>query len=121
MLTGESLDVVVRVSRERDADTRWIRTRAAPVHLPGHGAGFVGSLEDITDSRRHEEALAWQATHDPLTGLPNRTLLWQRLERLLRRRARRLRAGRPFRAGRRAAAATGLRLCCSSTSTTSSW
>jgi len=83
VLAGDSLDVVVRVSRHRGTDTRWIRTRAAPVVLPGHGAGFVGSLEDITDTRRHEEALAWQATHDPLTGLPNRTLLWQRLEHML--------------------------------------
>jgi diguanylate cyclase (GGDEF)-like protein/PAS domain S-box-containing protein len=79
VLTGEPFDLVVRV-RRGDGEQRWIRVRAAPVRLPGHGAGFVGSLEDVTDSRRQAEQLAHQATHDPLTGLPNRTLLWQRLE-----------------------------------------
>ena len=39
----------------------------------------LGSNEDVTDRRRAESQLAHQATHDPLTGLPNRTLLEDRL------------------------------------------
>jgi len=36
-------------------------------------------LRDITERKRVEEALAFQATHDALTGLCNRTLLLDRL------------------------------------------
>jgi len=35
---------------------------------------------DVTERRRFEEDLAWQATHDSHTGLPNRALLLDHLE-----------------------------------------
>ncbi len=41
---------------------------------------MAGIAEDITERRRIEEQLAYQATHDELTGLPNRTLLQRHLE-----------------------------------------
>lgn len=40
---------------------------------------FVGVYSDITAIKRGEEDLQWLATHDPLTRLPNRTLLEDRL------------------------------------------
>jgi predicted signal transduction protein with EAL and GGDEF domain len=40
----------------------------------------VAMVEDITDRRRLQEELPWQATHDTLTGLPNRGLFLQRLD-----------------------------------------
>ena len=48
---------------------------------------FVCQLEDVTQRRASGEALAHQAIHDPLTGLPNRTLFVDRLERELARAA----------------------------------
>ncbi len=57
---------------------REVRTavlRLSPLLTPGVGAGFVGTLEDITERLAFEARLAHQATNDPLTGLPNRTLL----------------------------------------------
>ncbi|MEV0371303.1 EAL domain-containing protein [Streptomyces sp. NPDC050636] len=42
----------------------------------------VAMVEDITDQHRMQERLRYQATHDPLTGLPNRTAFFERLERL---------------------------------------
>ncbi|MFI0221304.1 putative bifunctional diguanylate cyclase/phosphodiesterase [Streptomyces lydicus] len=42
----------------------------------------VAMLEDITDQRRLQERLRYQATHDPLTGLWNRTAFFERLEAL---------------------------------------
>ncbi len=41
---------------------------------------FVGILNDVTDRLRSEEQLAHRATHDELTGLPNRQLLLDRLQ-----------------------------------------
>jgi diguanylate cyclase (GGDEF)-like protein/PAS domain S-box-containing protein/excisionase family DNA binding protein len=43
-------------------------------------------VRDITDRKRSELALAERALHDPLTGLPNRALLLDRLEHALARR-----------------------------------
>ncbi|SEL80808.1 putative bifunctional diguanylate cyclase/phosphodiesterase [Streptacidiphilus jiangxiensis] len=42
----------------------------------------VAMLEDITDRYRLQERLHHQATHDPLTGLPNRAAFFERLEKL---------------------------------------
>ena len=42
---------------------------------------FVSSVtRDISERKAFEERLEYQATHDPLTGLPNRTLFLDRLE-----------------------------------------
>ncbi|MGI9001537.1 MAG: putative bifunctional diguanylate cyclase/phosphodiesterase [Pseudonocardia sp.] len=40
---------------------------------------IVGMLEDITERLRLQTRLRHQAQHDPLTGLPNRTLFFERL------------------------------------------
>jgi diguanylate cyclase (GGDEF)-like protein/PAS domain S-box-containing protein len=44
---------------------------------PGH---VVAVGEDVTDLHRLQTTLRYQATHDPLTGLPNRAMLSERLE-----------------------------------------
>ncbi|MEG3192203.1 EAL domain-containing protein [Lysobacter sp. D1-1-M9] len=41
---------------------------------------FVGVQSDVTDRQRSAEQLTWRATHDELTGLPNRQLLLERLQ-----------------------------------------
>jgi diguanylate cyclase (GGDEF)-like protein/PAS domain S-box-containing protein len=42
---------------------------------------YVGMLQDITDRHAAEEAIRYQALHDTLTGLANRSLLMEQLER----------------------------------------
>ena len=49
--------------------------------LPGHAVGL--SLDDVTGPTMAAEALRKQALHDGLTGLPNRALLYERLQRAL--------------------------------------
>jgi diguanylate cyclase (GGDEF)-like protein len=62
----------------RGRDGRWFGVQALPLAGPGGGA-LVLHL-DITAERRREHAWRHQARHDPLTGLPNRALLLDRLD-----------------------------------------
>ncbi|MBK5227507.1 MAG: PAS domain S-box protein [Actinobacteria bacterium] len=50
---------------------------------------FISQIQDITDRKAAEEKLADLALQDPLTGLPNRRLLWDRIEHALDRTGRR--------------------------------
>ena len=83
---------------------RWVHARFVPLHgdrgdgagaerpagagetagtatgpVPDRPTGWLAALDDITERRRYESQLAHRATHDPLTDLPNRTLLDDRL------------------------------------------
>lgn len=49
----------------------------------GDITGAMGIFEDITDKKRTEEQLRYDALHDPLTRLANRALLMDRLERVI--------------------------------------
>ena len=51
---------------------RWFRLQAARVE---GSPRVVVTHTDITERVRGEQALAWQAGHDELTGLPNRATL----------------------------------------------
>ncbi|NEV60722.1 EAL domain-containing protein [Thiorhodococcus minor] len=44
---------------------------------------LVATLNDITDRKLAEHELVWHASHDSLTGLPNRTLIHDQLTRAL--------------------------------------
>ncbi|MTW21003.1 ABC transporter substrate-binding protein [Allochromatium palmeri] len=46
---------------------------------------MVATMLDVTERRLAEEELVWRAIHDPLTGLANRAMIHERLERALRR------------------------------------
>jgi diguanylate cyclase (GGDEF)-like protein len=64
----------------RDGVRRDVRTTAAPLRtLAGEVIGAVLVFQDITSSRRLQKQLAHSATHDAMTGLPNRAAFEQAL------------------------------------------
>ncbi|MET3896962.1 diguanylate cyclase (GGDEF)-like protein/PAS domain S-box-containing protein [Devosia sp. UYZn731] len=67
-----------------DGSYRSFRMRVKPV-LGGDGQvnRIVGTLQDVTEDRAARERLLHDAVHDSLTGLPNKQLLLDRLERAL--------------------------------------
>lgn len=64
-----------------DGEVRWTVVNASLVRdADGLPARLVMHLQDVTDRRHLEDELVHRTLHDPLTGLPNRTLFADRLE-----------------------------------------
>ena len=68
---------------------KWVLSSGLAARRPdGKAYRMAGSQADIDARRAAEERLMHDAFHDPLTGLPNRALFIDRLERAFRRRER---------------------------------
>jgi len=57
----------------------WLASFFAVRAPDGEVLGLAAVLSEITDRKRLEESLAHRASHDPLTGLPNRRLFADRV------------------------------------------
>ncbi len=78
--TGADYAVEFRVVG-REGIVRWLADQGRVLERDESGGArrVAGVVMEITDRRRLQDQLAHQATHDPLTQLPNRTLFRQRL------------------------------------------
>jgi diguanylate cyclase (GGDEF)-like protein/PAS domain S-box-containing protein len=64
-----------------DGTRIWVDLVLSLVRAPDGAARYiVGMLADVTERHRLETSLRHQAQHDPLTGLPNRTVFFERLD-----------------------------------------
>ena len=73
--------------RCKDGSWKWVLSRGMVIARDelGRPLRMVGTHTDIT-ARKEAEVLIWQQAHfDPLTGLPNRRMLRDQLERAIRR------------------------------------
>jgi diguanylate cyclase (GGDEF)-like protein/PAS domain S-box-containing protein len=88
LATCLSTPTTVRISEPiswRQPDGRVCALRATMAPIGDGREGAVLALNDVTDAVAFTSRLEHEATHDPLTGLPNRTLLLDRLRRTLAR------------------------------------
>ncbi len=58
--------------RRADGSLFWAQLRGRPVDTADPRAGTIWSVADISEQKQAQEALAWTAAHDALTGLANR-------------------------------------------------
>ncbi|PWH13431.1 MAG: PAS domain S-box protein, partial [Anaerolineae bacterium] len=75
--------------RCKDGSTRWMEVKVSLLlDAQGQPIGFLGLSRDISERRQARQILEYMATHDELTGLPNRYLFNDRLNHALQRAAR---------------------------------
>ncbi len=68
----------------RDHSKKWARANMRTAHdAQGNVLFYEGTVEDVTDRKVAEERVQFLAYYDALTGLPNRTLLHDRLSKAL--------------------------------------
>lgn len=83
LLAGGASEPPLEIEMRRlDGRTVTIATRGAAIREAGHPAVQV-LIEDVSERKRLEAELRRLAYHDPLTGLPNRALFFDRLSQAL--------------------------------------
>ncbi|EGH33392.1 PAS:GGDEF protein, partial [Pseudomonas syringae pv. japonica str. M301072] len=66
-----------------DGSTVSVALVGTPIYTEGVISGAVLVLHDMTQEQQYIADLSWQAAHDPLTGLVNRSEFERRLQRVL--------------------------------------
>jgi diguanylate cyclase (GGDEF)-like protein/PAS domain S-box-containing protein len=84
METGRPIIGLIESRLLDDGQTNWTLATKLPLRdESGNVIGLMGITRDINENRQTEVALQHLATHDALTGLPNRFLMVDRLSQLL--------------------------------------
>ncbi len=79
LTTGETVAQYVFGLDRPDGQRRWLSGSSRLLNPGDPESSAVSSFNDITEFRASRRQLEYQATHDPLTGLANRSLVLSRL------------------------------------------
>ncbi|WP_330181827.1 diguanylate cyclase [Nocardia sp. NBC_01503] len=79
LATGETVTRFVFGVDRPDGQRRWLSASSRLLNPEDPNSAAVSSFNDITEFRASRRQLEYQATHDPLTGLANRSLVLSRL------------------------------------------
>ncbi|MRH89915.1 diguanylate cyclase [Nocardia sp. SYP-A9097] len=79
LTTGETVTRFVFGVDRPDGQRRWLSANSRLLNPEDPNSPAVSSFNDITEFRASRRQLEYQATHDPLTGLANRSLVLSRL------------------------------------------
>jgi diguanylate cyclase (GGDEF)-like protein/PAS domain S-box-containing protein len=90
---GEVVEVEYESHSLTHEASRVFHVVLSPIKAQGNIVGIVGFSQDITERKRHEEKIHQLAFYDPLTRLPNRRLMFDRLQQSLVSSSRRHRMG----------------------------
>lgn len=86
MTTGLTIACKVRSVTIPGRPEMWFQTTKMPLlNRDGEIVGMYGITRDLTAQVKAERELEHQALHDTLTGLPNRALIFDRINRMLER------------------------------------
>ncbi|MDD2463875.1 MAG: EAL domain-containing protein [Desulfobulbus sp.] len=88
VLDGETVQCETQ-RRHRDGSLIPVDMIGFPIRVGTANNGIIYIYQDISERKSFEDQITHQAFHDALTGLPNRTLFAERLERALERSRRR--------------------------------
>ncbi|ALE04050.1 diguanylate cyclase/phosphodiesterase (GGDEF & EAL domains) with PAS/PAC sensor(s) [Bartonella ancashensis] len=74
------IDQILRLSSD-DSYYHWFSLRARPaIQKDGKVTRVIGTIVNITNHKKAEERLLYDAIHDNLTGLPNQQIFFDRLQ-----------------------------------------
>lgn len=78
-LSGQPVQMELQIT-SHDGRFRFLDLTTMPIIVDGETRGVFGIVKDITKQYEQEAQLAYQASHDVLTNLPNQTTLNERLK-----------------------------------------
>lgn len=81
-VTHRSAAVTHRM-QSRHGEYRWLETTVRALNDPARAMRYQAVCRDVTSQVTSEARLEHQALHDPLTGMPNRTLFIRRLDEVM--------------------------------------
>ncbi|WPB55722.1 EAL domain-containing protein [Xylophilus sp. GOD-11R] len=82
-LEGRSLQFHHVLAFRQGGQDRWLLARGVAIREAGRPVRMAGSLTDISEPQRLQQQLRFDAMHDRLTGLPNRSLFREQLIQML--------------------------------------